>query len=58
LWQAQIGTRILWGSATDGCQLYVASRKGFSDNTGRMVRRSKAGLTGNQKIYALTVLGK
>ena len=24
----------MWGSATDGCQLYVASRKGFSDNTG------------------------
>jgi inner membrane protein involved in colicin E2 resistance len=53
LWQAQIGTRIMWGSATDGCQLYVASRKGFTDNTGVY---SVGRVTGMACLFALLVI--
>jgi polyvinyl alcohol dehydrogenase (cytochrome) len=33
LWQTQVGSRIMWGSASDGCRIYVAdgsSRQGGS----------------------------
>jgi polyvinyl alcohol dehydrogenase (cytochrome) len=34
LWHTQIGTEIMWGSATDGCQIYVASRRNFTNSAG------------------------
>ena len=34
LWRTQIGTQLMWGSATDGCRIYVASTKGLTGDAG------------------------
>jgi polyvinyl alcohol dehydrogenase (cytochrome) len=34
LWHTQIGTQLMWGSATDGCRIYVASSTNLTGDVG------------------------
>ncbi len=34
LWQTQVGSRIMWGSATDGCRIYVADGTDLARTSG------------------------